>query len=77
MRHAVCSVCGRDVRGLDDSREVGGNWFCSHSCLLEAESRGGAKGPTRRHGRLAGVRRFVKWSLIVFGLLGRPWLYLL
>src|SRR6266511_1552130 len=70
---ARCSNCGRDVRGLAGARKEGGRWFCSQSCLLQAESSGSRAGSQRTHrearGPLRAVRKFVKWTLIALGLL--------
>lgn len=67
LRAARCSVCGRDIRGMEDARKEGGRWFCSPSCLLQGT--GGQWKKRERTGPVRAVRRVVKWTLIVLGLL--------
>jgi preprotein translocase subunit SecG len=68
-----CSNCGRDVRGLADARRAGKQWFCSQSCLLQAESAGTGRtfrrSPRSRSGARGFVRKTIRWTLIVVGLL--------
>jgi hypothetical protein len=74
LRSARCSNCGRDVRGLEDARKIGGRWYCSQSCVLQAEASGSRSSARRSEGKSRGplrtIRSFVKWSLIVLALLG-------
>lgn len=67
LRADRCSVCGRSVRGMEDARKEGGRWYCSPSCLLQG-SPGKWKQPERSAPARA-VRRVVKWTLIIVGLL--------
>ena len=34
----TCSVCGREIAGMEDARKEGGRWFCSPSCLMQGSS---------------------------------------
>src|SRR5947209_8049300 len=73
FRAARCANCERRVRGLPDARKEGSQWFCSQSCLLQAESsmgsryRGSRRAPARGPARV--VRRIVKWTLIAVALI--------
>src|SRR5262245_32835262 len=72
IRAARCSNCGREVRGLQGARKEEGRWYCSQSCLLQAESSGartGSRGGQRGPRPVRAIRVVVKWTLIVLGLL--------
>lgn len=71
VRAARCAHCGRSVRGLPDARREGRRWFCSQSCLLQAESSGEGSGRSRpaASGPLRVLQKTVKWVLIGAGLI--------
>jgi hypothetical protein len=52
---------------MEDARKQGGRWFCSPSCLMHGSS-GRWKRPERSK-PVRTVRKIVKWTLIVLGLL--------
>src|SRR5438552_2183427 len=70
LRSPRCSVCDREVRGMPDARQQGKRWFCSPSCLLQASSSSSVSRGGRRKARgpVSVVRRIVKWTLILIGL---------
>jgi hypothetical protein len=70
LRADRCSVCGRNVRGMEDARKEGKRWYCSPSCLLQATTTP-LRGRTKRKSRgpVGVLGRIVKWTLIVIGLI--------
>jgi hypothetical protein len=52
---------------MEDARKEGGRWFCSPSCLLQGSP--GRWKNEKRSGAVGTVRRIVKWTLIIVGLL--------
>jgi hypothetical protein len=65
-RRDRCEVCGRPVRGLPDARKEGKLWFCSQGHFLSYT--GDFGGSTSRR-PLRTVRKVVKWTLLVCGVL--------
>jgi hypothetical protein len=66
-----CANCGSRTASAS-ARRVGREWFCSQSCLLQAESSRARGKRSSSHGRRGSVRllrKTVKWTLIVVGLL--------
>jgi hypothetical protein len=52
---------------MEDARKEGGRWFCSPSCLMQGSSGRWKKPERSKPARV--MRRTVKWTLIVLGLL--------
>jgi hypothetical protein len=63
FRSPQCVVCGRPVKGLEDARQEGKLWFCSPSHHLDY------RGPSETKKRRGPLRRVLRWTLIVFGVL--------
>ncbi len=64
-----CVYCGRSVRDAPDARKIGNQWFCSQGHFVSykgpsGEKKGAARGPVRT------VRKILKWTGIVFLVLG-------
>jgi hypothetical protein len=73
LRAIPCARCGRDVRGLSDTRKEHGLSFCSQSCYLQwASSATHAgklpSGHSSRGATVGGLRlvgKTIKWALIL------------
>jgi hypothetical protein len=54
---------------MPDAQRQGKRWFCSPSCLLRAESNLSVGKGRKARGRAGALRRVVRWTLILVGVL--------